>query len=119
MGPPSPAMPIGKWRSELCEMTGSHLCQHENVALRPRLRDETYKELKVAEDQHSRAFLEHHKHATAILKFLIQRAGLRSVAHSRYFRIVVYSCCDGTMANPFDDALVCDFIGSSDMPALD
>ena len=55
-GPPSTSMPVGRWRSELCEMTRSHLCQHENVALRPRLRDATYKELKVTEDQHSRAF---------------------------------------------------------------
>ena len=69
-------------------MTRSHLRQHENVALRPRLRDETYKELNVTEDEHSRAFLEHHKHATAILKFLIERAGLKNAAYSRPLRIV-------------------------------
>ena len=75
-GPPSTNISVGRWRRELCEMTRSHLCQHENVVLHPRIRDETYKEKKEAtEEEHSRAFLEHHKHAEAVLKYLIQRAG--------------------------------------------
>ena len=38
-GPPS-GLPVHLWRSELCEMTRSHLCNHDNIVLRPRLRDE-------------------------------------------------------------------------------
>ena len=38
-GPPS-GLPVHLWRSGLCEMTRSHLCNHDNIGLRPRLRDE-------------------------------------------------------------------------------
>ena len=92
------------------------MCQHEIVALRPRVRDEAYKEVQVTEEQHSRALLEHHKHATDIVKFLISQAGLRNDAYPRPFRIVVFSRFDGDIANPFDDALVCDFLGNAKIP---
>ena len=60
-GPPS-RFPMSVWRNELCEIARSHLCNHDNIALRPRLRDENYKENHATKAQHSWAFLEHHKH---------------------------------------------------------
>ena len=60
-GPPA-NFSVQTWRNELCEMTRAHLCKHENVALRPRLRDENYKVIDASDDEHARAFLEHHKH---------------------------------------------------------
>ena len=53
------------------------------------------------------------------MKFLIQRAGLRNEAFARPFRIVVFSRFDGPIVNPYDDAVVCDCLNSSDVPALD
>ena len=117
-GPPS-RLPMSVWRNELCEIARSHLCNHDNIALRPRLRDENYKEIHATEAQHSRAFLGHHKHGKAILQSLIDSAKLQNENFERTIRIIVFSRFDGRIVNPFDDAVVYEFQKDSDMPALD
>ena len=53
-GPPCTKMSLTSWRIELCEMTRCHLRQHEKLHLRPRLRDEMYKEFFASEHEHGR-----------------------------------------------------------------
>ena len=53
-GPPSTKISAGRWSRDLCERTRSHLCQHENVVLHPRIRDETYKEKKKLQRKNTR-----------------------------------------------------------------
>ena len=117
-GPPS-RLPFHLWRSGLCEMTRSRLCKHDNIGLRPRLRDEKYKEIQATEEQHARAFLEHHKHGEVFLKVLIELAKLNDESFERTIRIIVFSRFDGTIVNPHDDPVVFDFKQDSDMPVLD
>mgnify|MGYP003341094983 CR=1 FL=1 len=85
------------------------MCNHDNIALRPRLRDDNYEENHATEAQHSRAFLEHHKHGTTILQSLIDSAKLQNENFERKLRIVVFSRFDGRVVNPFDDAVVFKF----------
>ena len=73
-GPPADAKaPL--WRSEACELVRRHLCDHADVGLHPRLRSEVGEVVKVASEVHARAFLEHHKHASAIVSFLVEKFG--------------------------------------------
>ena len=55
------------WRHEACELARQHFCDHSDVGLHPRLRSEAGEVVDVAPDMHARAFLEHHKHAPAIV----------------------------------------------------
>ena len=83
------------------------------------MRDEKYTEIQATDEQHARAFLEHHKHGEAILKSLIGSARLQNESFERRIRIIVFSRFDGIIANPHDDPVVYDFRDDSDMPALD
>ena len=89
-GPPS-SLPVHLWRSELCEMTRSNLCNHDDIGLRPWLRDEKYKEIQATKEQHARAFLEHHKHGKAILQSFMNLAKLQNECFERTIRIIVFS----------------------------
>ena len=117
-GPPS-GFAVHLWRSELCEMTRSNLCRHDNIGLRPRLRDENNKEVHATEEQHARAFLEHHKHGKAILQSLLNLAKLQNECFERTLLIIVFFRFDGRIVNPFDDPVVYEFRNDSDMPVLD
>ena len=100
-------------------MTRSNLCRHDNIGLRPRLRDENNKEVQATEEQHARAFLAHHKHGKAILQSLLNLAKLQNECFERTIRIIVFSRFDGRIVNPFDDPVVYEFQNDSDMPVLD
>ena len=117
-GPPCASMSMARWRSEVCEMTRRHLRDHEDRSLRPRLRDSMYKELVATEEEHSRAFLGHHKHSKEIVKFLIGRVGLLNAAYAPPISIVVFSRCVGQIVNPFDDVVECEYACVDDLPAL-
>ena len=77
--------------------------------MRPRLRDENNKEVQATEEQHARAFLEHHKHGRAILQSLMHVARLQNEFFERTIRIVMFSRFDGRTVNPFDDPVVYQF----------
>ena len=69
INPPSADVTVPYWRHEVCELVRQHFCSVSDVSLHPRLRSEAGKVVDVADDVHSRAFLEHHKHARAIVYF--------------------------------------------------
>ena len=60
------------------------------MGLHPRLRSEAGEVVDVARDVHARAFLEHRKHSSEIVSFLIERFGLQNPTYIRRFRIVVF-----------------------------
>ena len=106
-----------RWRHDACEAVRRHLCEQPDESLRPRERDHANRIRDVSEEDHARAFLEHHKHAAAIVQFLILFAGTDDVHISRGCRLVVFSRFDGDDIDPEQDAI---FIGcdeSSSMPA--
>ena len=65
--------------------------------MHPRLRGEAGEAVEVAADVHARAFLEHHKHASVIVSFLVERFGLQNPSYVRPFRLLSFH---GSMA-PF------------------
>ena len=60
---------MAMWRHEVCELVRDHLCGREDVASRPRQRNELHAIMKALEEVHARAYLEHHKHSEAIVIF--------------------------------------------------
>lgn len=45
------------WRHEVCELVRKHLCEHEDVSLRPRQQSELNAVMNVSEEVHARAYL--------------------------------------------------------------
>ena len=114
-GPPADAKaPL--WRIEACELARQHLCDHSDVGLHPRQRSEAGEVVDVAAGVHARAFLEHHKHASAIVSFLVQRFGLQNPSYVRPFRVVVFSRFDGASSNSIDEGIDIIFRGGEDIP---
>ena len=70
---PSGDAKVPLWRHEACELAMQHLCDHSDVSFHPRVRSEAGEVVDVARHVHARAFLEHHKHASAIVSFLVER----------------------------------------------
>ena len=58
-----------EWRRRLCDEVRIFLCFHEEVAFRPRQRDERNAIRCVSLEEHNRAYLEHHRHAETIVIF--------------------------------------------------
>ena len=56
-----------EWRRRLCDEVRVHLCCHDDVRLRPKQRDERSAFRGVSLEEHNRAYLEHHRHAVAIV----------------------------------------------------
>ena len=91
---PPPKISLSRWKQEMCEMTRHHLSSHDNVSLRPRVRDDCNRVMNVSEAQHARAFLEHHKHSNAIIEFLVRKAGLKNSAFVHPIHVVCFSRFD-------------------------
>ena len=87
------------WRMAACDVVRQHLCSHSNLSLHPRLRSEDGEAVNVASEVHADAFLEHRKHASAIISFLIEKFGLQNPKYARPFRVIVYSRFDGVYIN--------------------
>ena len=60
-----------KWRHELCQAVRKHLNDNANEAFRPRERNDSQFVFDVVDDVHASAFLQHHRHSEATIKFLI------------------------------------------------
>lgn len=58
-----------QWRRRHCDEVRLHLCFHDDVRLRPKQRDERNAIRCVSQEEHNRAYLEHHRHAVAIVTF--------------------------------------------------
>lgn len=95
-----------QWRRSVCAHVRSYLRSHDDVRLRPRERDERNAILPVSEEEHSRAFLEHHRHSAAIVDFLLREYGRRNIDTSCGFEVIVYSRFDGDDVSPEEDLLV-------------
>ena len=58
-----------KWRRDAFLAVRANLCNHEEVALHPRLRDSTSAIVQDATaEEHALAYLEHHRHGIAFVK---------------------------------------------------
>ena len=95
-----------EWRRKLCDEVRVHLCFHDDVRLRPKQRDERNAIRCVSGEEHNRAYLEHHRHAVAILTCLIDNYAERTLDLSCGFSVTVYSRFDGDVINPENDMLV-------------
>ena len=104
------------WRHEACELARQHLCDHSDVGLHRRLRSEAGEVVDVAPDVHARAFLEHHKHASEIVSFLIARFGLQNPSCVRPFRVVVFSRFDGSSGLSIGKGIDIMFRGGEGIP---
>lgn len=113
---PSADAKVPLLRHEACEFVRQHLCDHSDVGLQPRVRSEAGDVVEVARDVHNRAFLEHHKHASAIASFLVERFGLQSPSYVRPFRVVVFSRFDGASINSIDEGIDIIFPGGEGLP---
>ena len=72
---PGAGVSMAMWRHEVCELVRKHLCDHEDVRLRPRQRNELHAVMNVLEEVHARAYLEHQKHSEAIVSFVCEALG--------------------------------------------
>jgi hypothetical protein len=116
---PSAGVNMARWRHEVCELVRKHLSEHEDVSLRPRQRNELNRVMNVSEEEHARAYLEHHKHSEAIVRFVVDLLGLQNVKLTRCFRVVVFSRFDGEVVKPYDDVVHVDFPGGECIPPQD
>ena len=58
------------WRRDACLAVRAQLCNHEDMTLHPRLRDHTSAIVQDASaEDHTLAYLEHHRHGVAIVMF--------------------------------------------------
>ena len=88
--------------------------------LHPRIRSQAGEAVVVTPDVHARAFLEHHKHASAIVSFLIERFGLQNPNCIRPFRISVLSRFDAACIHSSNDKIEIMFRGGAeDIPPQD
>ena len=93
-----------KWRPDVCLAARAHLCNHEEVALHPRQRDSTSAVVQDATaEEHTLAYLEHHRHGIAIVKLFLTYSGPVQDEARKGFRIVVHSRSDERV-DPFLDA---------------
>jgi hypothetical protein len=95
-----------EWRRKLCDEVRVHLCFHDDVRLRPKQRDERNAIRCVSPEEHNRAYLEHHRHAVAIVTFLVVNYAERNLDLSCGFSVTVYSRFDGDVIYPENDMLI-------------
>ena len=94
-----------KWRRDACVAVRAFLCSHPDASLHPVQRDHTNSVVNSASpEEHALAFLEHHRHAVAIINFFLTYTGPRKDEAKRGFRVVVYTRFDGDVVDPFIDA---------------
>ena len=70
---------VGMWRHEACELARQFLCSHADVTLRPRLQRDLQEHPDLSVDVFERAFLDHRKHAGALIIFLLNSLVLLAV----------------------------------------
>ena len=68
---PDNTLALEKWRPDMCQQVRKHLNDNVDEALRPRDRNDSQVVLDVLEDVHASAFLQHHRHSQAIIKFFM------------------------------------------------
>ena len=97
-----------RWRREACRKTRELLCFHVDQSLRTAALDKLGKPLRVSTDCHAAACLQHDGHAAppADVFIITHDCPSRDILGLGY-RIIVYSCVDGPVADPFEWALVC------------
>ena len=79
-----------QWRRRLCASARDHLCRYADEWLRPRQRDEHNAIRCVAQDEHENTFLEHHRHAEALVMYFLDYYGKSGVDRSRGVRVIVF-----------------------------
>ena len=83
-----------KWRRNLCDEVRSYLCGHDDVRLHPKQRDECSAIRSVSSELHNVAFLEHHRHAAAIVTYLVSKYAEKDLDLSCGFSVTIYSRFD-------------------------
>lgn len=104
------------WRHEACELVRSHLSNHSNALLHPRVRSQAGEVLNLSSDMHARGFLEHQRHASEIVSKLITTFGLQNQNYVRPFRIRVLSRFDEVFRNSNNEGILVTFPGVEDIP---
>ena len=83
---PENTLALEKWRHDMCQQVRKHLNESVDEALRPRERNDSQVVLDVLDDVHASAFLQHHRHSEAIIKFCIA-----NIECPRSFRVICVS----------------------------
>ena len=108
---------IGNGR-KVCDEARRYLCSHNDVSIRPKSRDDRSAIRNVSQDAHNRAYLQHHKHAIPIVKYLIDNYAVKNLNLSCGFNVKVYSRFDGKIINPENDVLVIHRSADANRPGI-
>lgn len=97
----------------------AHLCDHADVALRPVQQYHLSNPVQSATaEEHAQAFLEHDRHAAALVDLFLTYASASRQSESREFRVIVYPRFDGAVVDLMDAAITCGRAAHADLPHL-
>ena len=98
----------------MCQQVRKHLNQHVDEALHPRERNDRHVVSDLPDDVHACAFLQHRRHAEAILKYFVG-----NVNFPRSFRVIAFCRFDGAVVDAEQDVLDVPCLGDACIPPLE